>query len=153
MLFESTRFGQLDITDDKVIQFPAGLLGFESSRAFVIIDADDVAPMRWMQSVTQPEVAFLIVEPLLFFPDYQVKLTEEDCLTLQLGDAEPVCACLVSIPADPQMMTINLMGPLVFSVEHRVGKQLVLHDSHYSVRQRLIPDEALGGLAQPVSTV
>jgi flagellar assembly factor FliW len=144
MQIKTTRFGTVELEEDKLIHFPLGLLGFETKQRYFIIDSDEAAPLRWLQCADQPELAFLVVEPGLFFPDYTFDLSAEDREMLQIekGDADVVVASLVVIPDDPTQMTINLMGPLVMNPEKRLGKQVVLHDSNYSTRQRLIPDEA-----------
>lgn len=143
MQIQTTRFGTIEVGEDKLIHFPFGLLGFETLHRFLLIDSDEAAPMRWLISVDDPSLAFLVVEPTQFFPDYKVQMTQEDYDMLALTkDQEAIAACLVVIPSDPAQMTINLMGPLVINPERRVGKQVVLHDSGYSPRQRLIPDSA-----------
>jgi flagellar assembly factor FliW len=140
---KTTRFGTLTIEPERIIHFPLGLVGFETLQRFVLIDSDEIAPMRWLQAVDEPSLAFLVVEPQLFFPDYLVSVTADERKVVGLGEAdEAVVACLVVVPADPREMTINLMGPLIMNPEKRLGKQAVLHDSAYSPRQRLIPDTA-----------
>ena len=143
MQIVTTRFGSLDVADERVIHFPLGLLGFETQQRFVLIDSDEVAPLRWLQAVGTPELAFLVVEPDLFFPDYQVRLSADDRHVLELGPEDAaVVLCLVVIPDQPIEMTANLMGPLVMNPEKRLGKQVVLHDSGFSTRARLLPDAA-----------
>lgn len=141
MPFPTTRFGPLEIADDRQIHFPLGLLGFERCHRFALIDAEGVAPMRWLQSLDVPELAFLVVEPALFFANYAPKLSAEDRKVLDLAEGEePVAACIVTVPDDPAQMTVNLLGPLVFNDEKRLGKQVVLQDAKLSTKHRLIPD-------------
>ncbi|MDB5095598.1 MAG: hypothetical protein JWM80_19 [Cyanobacteria bacterium RYN_339] len=141
MQIKTTRFGTVELEEDKLIHFPLGLLGFETKQRYFLIDSDEAAPMRWLQCADQQELAFLVVEPGLFFPDYGFEIHADDREMLQLGtDQDVVVACLVVIPDDPMLMTINLMGPLVLNPDMRMGKQVVLHDGTYSARQRLIPD-------------
>lgn len=143
MQISTTRFGTIEVENDRILHFPLGLLGFETLQRFVLIDSDEIEPMRWLQSVDDGSLAFLVVEPQLFFPDYKAKLTGEDKKVLDLTrDEDLAVACLVVIPDNPNDMTVNLLGPLVMNAEKRVGKQLVMHDSGYSPRQRLLPDEA-----------
>jgi flagellar assembly factor FliW len=143
MQINTTRFGTIEISEDKLIHFPLGLLGFEGRQRYLIIDSDEAAPMRWLQCVDEPALAFLVVEPTLFFPDYVFPFSQDDREMLRLEEDQPVVvACTVVIPEDPSQMTINLMGPLVLNPESRIGKQMVLHDTQYSPRQRLIPDSA-----------
>ncbi|MEB3285193.1 MAG: flagellar assembly protein FliW [Candidatus Sericytochromatia bacterium] len=141
MKLATTRFGTFEIDPSTILHFPLGLLGLERFSRYIIIDSDQTAPMRWLQCVDDPDIALLIVEPGMFFPDYAPHLSSDDRGILQLnGDDLPVVASVVVIPDDPQEMTINLLGPLVINEEKRLGKQLVLADSSYSARQRLLPD-------------
>ena len=143
MQFNTTRFGTIEIGEDKLVHFPLGLLGFENLQRYLVIDSDDSAPLRWLQAVDDPDLAFLIVEPTLFFSEYKFQIPGEDKEMLGLKDgSDVVVACLVVVPNNPNDMTINLMGPLVMNPEKRVGKQIVLHDGTYSARQRLLPDAA-----------
>lgn len=140
MQIETTRFGTVEIEEGALIHFPLGLLGFENFQRYFIIDSDDAAPLRWLQSADQPNLAFLVVEPDLFFPDYNFKLPREDREFLKITkDEDMVIACVVVVPPDPTEMTINLMGPLVINSETRLAKQVVLHESGYSTRERLLP--------------
>lgn len=151
MQLTTTRFGAIEVDESTIIHFPLGLLGFERSHRFVLIDSDEAEPMRWLQSADDGGLAFLIVEPELFFADYQPPLSRDDREFLQLAPGEEhLLACLVVVPENPSLMTINLMGPLVLNAEKRLGKQIVLHDSSYSTRQRLIPDEIPANSAVPV---
>lgn len=148
MQIETIRFGTIDIENEAVIHFPLGLLGFETRQRYVLVDDPEASPMRWLQSLEEPALAFLIVEPGMLFPDYVVAVSDDDQAFLSLSgtateagvDGGPVVACLVAIPEDPQEMTINLMGPLVINLQGRLGKQVVMHDGGYSPRHRLIPD-------------
>ena len=143
MQLDTSRFGPITIDPATIIHFPLGLLGFETVQRYVLVDSDQVAPMRWLQAVDDPRLAFLVVEPGLFFPDYAVELTDADQAVLEAKDsADLAVACLVVVPEDPTEMTINLMGPLVMNSGKRLGKQVVMHDGQYSPRQRLLPDEA-----------
>jgi flagellar assembly factor FliW len=141
MQLETTRFGSLEVDHGAIVHFPLGLLGFERFARWIVIDSDAIAPMRWLQCVDAGDVALLVVEPQLFFADYTPTIGAEDRDFLQLSsEDELVVACVVVVPDDPALMTINLLGPLAFNAAKRVGKQLVLAESQFSARQRLIPD-------------
>lgn len=151
MQLQTTRFGAIEVDTGTILHFPLGLLGFERFSRFILIESDEAEPMRWLQCVDEGTLAFLVVEASLFFPDYAPRLAADDREFLQLAAGEnPVFACLVVIPENPVDMTINLMGPLVLNAEKRLGKQVVLHDSAYSTRQRLIPEGPAAEAAVPV---
>lgn len=143
MQIATTRFGPLTIDPATVIHFPLGLLGFETRQRFVLLDSDEVAPMRWLQSVDDPALSFLVVDPTLLFAEYAVTLTADDVAVLDAGESDtPAALCLVVVPPNPREMTVNLLGPLVLNADKRLGKQVVLHDSGYSPAERLFPDTA-----------
>lgn len=151
MQLSTTRFGSIDVDPSTIIHFPLGLLGFERFQRYILIDSDDAEPLRWLQCVDEGSLAFLVVEPALFFSDYAPKIVADDREFLQLAAGEaPAVACLVVVPDNPLEMTVNLLGPLMLNVEKRVGKQVVLHDSGFSTRQRLIPDTTAPEEAVPV---
>jgi flagellar assembly factor FliW len=143
MKLDTRQFGTLDFDANSVITFPAGLLGFEALHDFVVLDQPEVAPLQWLQSVDDPQLAFTIVDPALVFADYQPVLTDEDRQALELPTAAPALVrVLVTVPSNPSEMTANLLGPLVINPERGKGRQVVLHDSEYPVRQRLLPEPA-----------
>ncbi len=152
MKIETQQFGTIEFDDNALLQFPGGILGFEGFTRYLLIDQDEVAPLRWFQPVEEPNLAFTVIDPLLFFPDYRVSLSGEDRSTLKLDKGEdPLVLTLVTIPEDPSHMTANLLGPLVVNPATRIGKQLVLHDSGYPVRARLISDETVAAESTAVT--
>lgn len=137
----SQQLGLLTYEERDLLMFPEGILGFPHCRGFLLIDQDDVAPLRWLQPVDEPAVTFTVLDPFLFLSDYRVVLRSEDrkALALEPGE-EPAVLVLVTIPEDPSRMTANLLGPLVLNSRTALGRQLVLHDSGYAIRHPLIPD-------------
>lgn len=152
MQVQSTRFGSLDIPSDKLITFPDGLLGFENLTRYAILEHDSGTPFKWLQSVDEPDLAFVIVDPYEFKPDYAVELGRDD--VVKLGLKEPGAAAvyvLVVIPNNPAAMTANLQGPLVLNSERRVGRQVVLADGRYSTRQPILEELKAVRAAQQVA--
>ncbi|HEY9855077.1 MAG TPA: flagellar assembly protein FliW [Stenomitos sp.] len=143
MKIDTREFGLLDYEESAVLLFPEGLMGLEHLHRFLILDQDAVEPLRWLQSVDEPAIAFPVIDPGLVFPDYHARMSHEDreALGLQPGE-EPIVLALVTVPKDPAEMTANLLGPLVLNPARHVGRQVVQHDSQYGTRQRLIPDAA-----------
>ncbi|MCC6764841.1 MAG: flagellar assembly protein FliW [Deltaproteobacteria bacterium] len=123
----SSRFGELDVPVDRVLQFPQGLIGFPKARRFVILDHRPGSPFKWMLCLDDPDVAFAVAEPARLVPDYRAPL---DLAARVLGtDAADVALfVIVTIPPDPLGMTVNLMAPVVVDVRTRRSRQLVLED-------------------------
>jgi flagellar assembly factor FliW len=143
MTIITRQFGPIDFAEEAVLTFPEGLLGFERMHRFLLIDQPEIEPLRWLQSIDEPQLAFTVIEPELVFPTFHARLSkdEREGLGLEPG-VEPRVLVLVTVPKDPAEMTANLLGPLVFHPDKKLGRQLVLHDSAFGTRERLIPGAA-----------
>lgn len=140
MKIKTSRFGEVTVDDSAAISFPEGVVGFPDSRTFVIFDGPDGTPFKWLQSVESPALAFAICDPLLFKSDYRIQVPAADLAGLELQKVEDAIICVIlSIPADPWRMTANLLGPLVFNAERRLGKQLVLSGTEYTTKYPVFP--------------
>ena len=144
MKLETTRFGNLDIEEKKIIQFPDGLYGFEKETRFTFLpfNPNVESPMEWMQSIQSPHLAFVITDPYLYVPDYKLKLLEEDKKKVGLESEESfLTRSIVTIPENYADMTANLVAPLVINSNKRIGKQFVLTSMEYDPRHYLLPEE------------
>lgn len=130
MKYTSSRLGPLDIKEENVLTFPSGLLGFPESRRYVILDHDTAAPFKWLQSLDEPALAFVIIDPDLVLATYRVEVSAEAMDEVQAQGAEDLStAVILTIPSDdPGRITANLRGPLLMNPRTRLCKQLVLSD-------------------------
>ena len=125
----------VEIEDDAVITFPNGIPGFPEHTGFVLIDDERFRPFDWLQSVTDPFVGFVAVEPALVAPDYEFDLSDEDADLLELDrETEPLVLTIVTVPEDFRASTANLKAPLVINPRRRLGKQIILSDERYPLR-------------------
>jgi len=132
---QTTRFGSIEVKDESIMQMPEGLLGFEECKRFVLLEEEPDSLFRWFQSLDQPELAFILINPLDFYPDYDVELSDEQAIKLGLDDpSEAVMFTTVSINREKGQVTTNLLGPIVFNIRTLRGKQLVLQDDRYSTK-------------------
>jgi flagellar assembly factor FliW len=143
MKLETRQFGPLEVEPASILNFPSGLLGFEELKRFVLLERPEIAPLEWLQSVENPQIVFTVIDPTVVFENYLPDLSPEDYEALGISDGEPVkVRVLVTVPKDPADMTANLLGPLVISTAQGKGRQVVLVNSEYPVRQRLLPEPA-----------
>jgi flagellar assembly factor FliW len=136
----SSRFGTLDIDEDSVLTFPSGLLGFPQSRRYVILDHDTEAPFKWLQSLDEPALAFVIIDPDLLLADYHIQVPDDALAEVQGSEESDLAtAVILTIPSDdPGRMTANLRGPLLMNQRTKLCKQLVLSDE-FPTRHPLFP--------------
>lgn len=155
MKHTSSRFGTFDIKDESILTFPSGLLGFPDRRRYVILDHDTEAPFKWLQSLDEPALAFVIIDPGLFLADYRIEASGEAMSEVQGGETEEMAtAVILTIPSDdPGRITANLRGPLLMNPRTKLCKQLVLSDE-FPTRHPLFPTAAPDSnvINQPATT-
>ncbi len=142
MIVETTRFGNIECTEEDVFELPTGLLGFPNKRNFVIVEHKEGSPFRWMQSADDPNLAFLVISPDKFRSDYSPELPDAPITELELTEETPtVVYAIVSIPpGKPDEMTANLAGPIVINAETRTGMQVVIEDEKWQIRHPILND-------------
>jgi reactive intermediate/imine deaminase len=146
MKIDSPRFGSLEISPDRIIEFPAGLAGFENLRRFSVFHpTGDVAnepslPNYFiLQSVDDPDVAFHIADPARLGFDYQIELSDEEVAVIDLADpADAVVAVmLIKDPDATAPLRAGLYAPLVINTRGRRALQ------HQLTRREFAPEPPL----------
>ena len=137
MQVRTTRFGQVEIAEDRVIEFPKGLLGFSERRKFCLLQPNEDAMFFWLQSLDDPGLAFVVTDPAMFVPDYSAPIRAEQMESLGLGALEDA-QVFVIVNRVGDALTGNLQGPLVVNTLNRVGEQLVLAEKRWTTRHQLM---------------
>ena len=134
MIVQTKAYGQIEVSERQRITFPSGLLGFESFKEYVLLDAER-QPFFWLQSLDVQQVAFVLINPFIFRPDYEMNIDNEDLLPIGISDpSKALIFSIVTIPGDSAPMTANLQGPLVVNRDNRLGMQAVLTDSRWKTK-------------------
>ena len=144
MQIKSTRFGEFEVSEELVVQFPEGLPGFEDQKQFAFLPYtvdEDNSPFAYMQSVQDPDLTLLLADPFLFFKHYSLNLNDEDAAQLGLSDSEETAGVygVVAVPEKIDQMTVNLVAPIVVNWKEQKGMQIILNRSPYSTKHRLFP--------------
>lgn len=140
MVLDTSRFGAVTLTDEDIIEFPEGLLGFNHLHRFVLLDDPGDEVFAWLQSCDDVHIAFPVLEPQLFTDRYEVHLSRTDLQALQLDSDESKslhCFSIITIPEDPRRMTANLKAPVVINSQRHIGRQCVLQDNHLAIRESI----------------
>lgn len=150
MFIESKRVGRIDFDESRVITFAEGILGFPTLSRFILCNdpVDETMPFKWLVSIDNPEMMFLVTDPGLFFKDYVFDLTEEEKTYLNFESENDVnVITIVTVPKEPKKMTANLRGPLVINWRTMRGRQVVLKDTHYETKHYLFPQDSTAPVA------
>jgi flagellar assembly factor FliW len=146
MVLTGTRFGEIEYDSEDVIELSGGLIGFPSVRTFVVLQAGEETPFKWLQSLEEPALAFLVVDPAHYLPDYAPIVPSHVVQELALREETArLVFTTANIPAGrPNDMTLNLAGPVLINLDIRRGKQIVLDDDAYSIKHRVFPSVEAG---------
>ena len=128
----TTRFGEIELDETRLIYFPDGLLGFNDFKEYTILEHKPGSPFMWLQSLNSPDLAFVITNPFMIKKDYLQSLSseEEELIKQENGT---IVFTLVTIPhGKPEETTVNLLGPIVIDTRSRHAKQVILANSGYS---------------------
>lgn len=123
------------------ITFNDGLPGLEEYKNYQLeISEDKENPFHKLQSLDEPLVSFIIINPYELKIKYEFKLTESTIEKLQIEDPEDILVyTTVTIPDDDyKSMTTNLLAPIIINTKNNQAKQIVLSDTDYQVKHKLI---------------
>jgi len=143
MIVHTSRFGVVEVDADRVITFARGILGFPKHKDYVLIQPEPDATFYWLQSVEAADLAFVVTDPLLFVPDYQVPLREETRQDLGLQDLGEA-SVLVIVNKVGDLLTANLQGPLVIHATTRAAAQVVISEKKYQTRHPIMQLQRAG---------
>lgn len=121
MEIKNQQFGNIEYTEDSIIKFDEGLLGFEDLTSFLIVN-DENGIFSWLTSVDQPEI---------IFPILSIKLLQEDYDSNVEENFEPFG--IVRLDKKPEDITINLKAPVFIDLSDKKGFQKILDKEEYPV--------------------
>lgn len=142
MQINSTRFGELEVDEQDILRFPEGVLGFPEEKVFALLPYEEASPFAFLQSATEPNLTFFIVEPFTFFSDYSFELDDEIAKEIGLSaENPPRIVNIVTLTEKINEMTANLVAPIIINQRERVAMQIVHGKTAYTTRHRLFPQD------------
>lgn len=145
MIVQSTRFGELDVPDEQILDFPQAVLGFPEETKFALIEYKPNSPFYILQSVLDANLTFLMINPFAFFNDYEFALDDELVGAIGLSEENPPAVFNIATIKDKlESITVNLAGPVLVNYRDRKGMQLVIEKTNFPTRYPLFP-AGMGG--------
>ena len=145
MNINTTRFGEIEVSDDILFEFVCPILGYEDETQFALIEHNQSSNFKWLQSTKTPNLAFVVTIAGFFDIDYSFELPEITQEELGIQTAEDIIAFnLVVIPHDnPRNSTINLLAPIIVNITNKKAGQIVLSGTNFSVSHPLLKREGV----------
>ena len=133
---DTELFGTIEVTDEQVLTFAQGPLGFPACTQWVLLGGA-TAGTAWLQSTEHEPLAFLLVDPFHLFDGYTVELPPLELARLGATNASEVAVfAIVTLPESREApVTANLLGPIVVNFRGRTGAQLVTSSERWSIKQ------------------
>lgn len=137
MKINTKAFGEVEIADDKVINFPAGIIGFPELTDFALLHDEEkgAGAIHWLQSVQEPGFAMPVIDPLVVMPEYNPQVEDELLRNIgELVEGELLVLVTVTVPSDLTKMTVNLKGPVIINTTERKACQIIVEGEDYRVK-------------------
>lgn len=132
-----SRFGEIEYDPDNTLLFPEGLVGFENLQKFVVMPNEKEGPLFWIQSVEDPQIAFILTDPTSFYFDYKVVPDGREREKLGIDEnGECLIVSVVSVSQEREI-TLNLAAPILFAPETNRALQVILEGTNFSPRTPL----------------
>jgi flagellar assembly factor FliW len=140
---QTKAYGAVEVDERQKLLFPGGILGFENLKEYALLDAAQ-PPFYWLQSLEAVEIAFVLIDPRVFRPDYRLEVAPEELAEIGLHSPEEALDfAIVTIPEDPREMTANLQGPILINRAGRLGRQAISTNPRLELRHPIMKELAM----------
>jgi flagellar assembly factor FliW len=126
MRLKTYQFGEIDFSDENVINFETGLFGFEELKKYLFIKPDD-SIFYWLNSVENPDIAF---------PMFGMRVLDDNYPQEENYEAFGI----VLLNANPLKITVNLKSPVYIDQNTRSGFQKIIDTDKYPVYYNLFAE-------------
>lgn len=138
MKIDTTRFGAMEVAEESIVQMPEGMLGFAEAKRFVLLQNEHIAAFKWLQSVDDPGLAFIVVNTRQFFPEYRFVFSEEQTASLGLKSPREATILTTVTIGNDGAITTNMLGPIVMNPRTLLARQIVLEDTRYGTKHSIV---------------
>ena len=136
IVINNSQFGELNIREDKIINFPQGIFGFENLKRYAILVFEEYDPFQFLISIDDPEISFPIISPLLVNEKYEPKIIKDDVSLLgDFVDEDLIMYAVITIKGDSKRPTANLKGPIIINQNNKIAQQIIIESDEFSMEQ------------------
>ncbi|TVR68942.1 MAG: flagellar assembly protein FliW [Spirochaetaceae bacterium] len=135
---QSKPYGEVTVKEQQLLHFPVGLFGFERMQHYALLDST-APPFFWLQSLDDPGLAFILVNPYLVVPDYVLDIDPHELTEIgEPAEDDLLVFAVVTIAHDENRVSCNLQGPVMINRKARLGRQAISLDARWSIRHSLL---------------
>ena len=120
------------------ILFEKGIPGFEDYKYFDLNVIKDNEKFYSIVSKEDDNIGFISISPFDIKKDYEIDLDDEFVKELDIkSEKEVLVLCLITLGKTLKDSTANLKAPIIINIKNNRGKQLILQDDKYKIKQPL----------------
>lgn len=129
------NFGEIEIEEKEIITFEEGIPGFLDNKKFIILSDGEDSPFRFLQSIDNRDLVFILIQPAYFYSDYLPDVPDDILKSLgEIKQGSLEVYSIVTLPEDITKMTANLKGPIIIHTENKKGMQAIVNNREYKVK-------------------
>lgn len=122
---------------EKKLSIEKGLLGFETITQYSLTEAD-LEPFMWLKAVDEKNLAFLVVDPFILFPDYEIDIDDDFLSEIDIKNpSDVVVLTILTVSKTGQEPTANLQGPVIVNKNNNKAIQVVLSDPRWMTKHSI----------------
>ncbi|UOQ85172.1 flagellar assembly protein FliW [Gracilibacillus salinarum] len=138
MQMQTKYFGDIEVQQHQMIDFPQGIPGFLDEKEFVLLDFDESGLFQVLQSTNAIDPAFIVINPFLYVKDYEVDIDDNTLNSLEIQEQKQVEIRTIITVKDPlTASTANLQAPIIINSDNRLAKQYITNEKHYSTAEKI----------------
>ena len=139
MKINNKYFGEIEYAAEEKLRFSEGLFGFEEQKEFLPIPFEAGSDaLICLQSLEDEDLSFVLLNPFLFFVDYDPKISETDRTAIGSPKDEDISYYVIGVIREQVGdSTVNLKAPVAVNAKTRDARQIILDDPAYTFRHSL----------------
>ena len=138
MIVKTKYFGDMEVGQEDIINFPRGILGLEEYEKYILFDIEEKSRFRCLQSVDEIQIAFILINPWDFYKDYSLDIPDDDLEEIKMSDQKDLFILnVITLKDDITTATANLVAPVVINLKTKLGAQVILIKDNYTTKHLL----------------
>lgn len=140
LTLETRDYGTIEYEESDLIHFTDGLFGFTELKDYIplVLDENEDNTILLLQSITNIDIAFVVVNPFSLDPDYNPVLSPEELSYLHVKSEDDLSYYVICVLRNNYLEnTVNMKAPVVINPDKRIGMQVILNDTEYEFRKKL----------------
>ncbi len=128
------------------LDFPAGLPGFEEHNQFVLESRADMRPFLWLRSLSDPDIALLLISCLLLKKQVPIHISNEELQLIGSPSEDDIASYYVlRVDTKEGTITANTRAPVLINTKSMQGRQVILDQEDLRVDEPLANIAPSGG--------